>query len=105
MDFIGHIFISKYSDNTYLSKYVQTCNAEEKLWMLKNRGHLPYNYIGELLLLPTKFHKNESYMENTQYFSEASNIARVHINIDTSKEKVINVHIKDRKNIHFKACV
>ena len=72
--------------------------------MLKNRGHLPYNYIGELLLLPTKFHKNESYMEKTQYFSEASNIARLHINIDTSKEKVINVHIKDRTFIHFKAC-
>ena len=28
----------------------------------------------------------------------------VHIKIDTSKEKVINVHIKGRKSIHFKAC-
>ena len=37
-------------------------------------------------------------------FSEVFNISVVHINMDTSKEKVINVNIKDRKIIHFKAC-
>ena len=34
---------------------------------------------------------------------EAVNIAGVHINMETSKEKVINVHIKDGKTIYFKA--
>ena len=28
----------------------------------------------------------------------------VYINIDTSKGKVINVHVEDRKIIHFKSC-
>ena len=37
-------------------------------------------------------------------FAEVSNMAGVKINMDKSKEKVINVHIKDGKIIHFKAC-
>ena len=41
-------------------------------------------------------------MVNILYFVEFANIAGVHINIDTSKEKLINVHIKNEKIIHFK---
>ena len=44
-------------------------------------------------------------MANILSFAEVSNIAVVHINMDTSKEKVINVHIEDGKFFHFKACV
>ena len=29
----------------------------------------------------------------------------VHIKMDTSKENVINVHIKDKNIIHLKACM
>ena len=43
-------------------------------------------------------------MANILSFVEVSNIAGVHINMDTYKEKLINVHIKDGKIIHFKAC-
>ena len=43
-------------------------------------------------------------MANILSFSEVSNIAVVHINMDTSKENFINAHIKDRNIIHFKAC-
>ena len=47
---------------------------------------------------------NESTMENTLSFEEVAKIVGVHIKMDTSKEKVINVHIKNGKFIHFKAC-
>ena len=53
--------------------------------------------MGDLLLFPMKFQINESFMVDILYFVEFANIAGVHINIDTSKEKVINVHIKDEK--------
>ena len=43
-------------------------------------------------------------MGNILYFAEAANIAGVHINMDTSKEKAINVHIKDGRITHFKLC-
>ena len=42
-------------------------------------------------------------MANIHYFAEVANIAGVHIKMDTSKGKVINVHIEDGKIIHFKA--
>ena len=60
--------------------------------------------MGDLLLFPMKFYINESSMPNILYFAEASKIAGVHINMETSREKVINVHIEDGKIIHFKAC-
>ena len=44
-------------------------------------------------------------MENVPSFAEVSNIAGVYINMDTSKENVINVHIQDGRIIHFKAFV
>ena len=43
-------------------------------------------------------------MSNILYFSEVANIVGLYIKMDTSKEKVINVHIKDKTFIHFKAC-
>ena len=72
--------------------------------MLKNGGHISSNQMGDLLLLPMKFHINESSMENILYCKEVTIIVGVHTNMDMSKEKVINAHIKYRKNIHFKAC-
>ena len=42
-------------------------------------------------------------MVNVLSFVEVTNIAVVHINMYTSKEKFINVHIEDRKVIHFKS--
>ena len=71
--------------------------------MLTNIGHLYFNQMGDLLLFPMKVHINESSMAKILYFSEFTNIAGVHIKMETSKEKVINVHTKDRKIIHFKA--
>ena len=50
-----------------------------------------------------KVNKNESSIVNILYFSEFVYIAGLHIKIDTSKEKVINIHIKDVKIIHFKS--
>ena len=70
--------------------------------MLTNNGHLYFNQMGDLLLFPLKFHINESSMANILSFAEVSNIAGVHIKMDTSKEKLINVHIKNEKIIHFK---
>ena len=43
-------------------------------------------------------------MVNILYFSTVASIVGVHIKKNMSKEKLINVHIKDRKIIHFKAC-
>ena len=60
--------------------------------------------MGELLLLIMQVHINESSMANILHFAEVSNIEGVHINMNTSKEKVMNVHIKVRKIIHFKVC-
>ena len=41
--------------------------------------------------------------KHTLFFSDVTNIAGLHIKVNTSKEKVINLHIKDRKTIQFKA--
>ena len=71
--------------------------------MLKNGGHLHLNHMGEILILPMSVHNIESYMVNILSFAEFSNIAGAHINMYTSKENFINSHIKDGKNIHFKA--
>ena len=73
--------------------------------MLKNSGHLSFNQMRYLLLFPMKSPINESSMENILYFSDIANIAGFNINMETSKEKLINVHIKDSKIIHFKVCV
>ena len=73
--------------------------------MLTNGGHLSFNQMGDLRMFLTKFHINESPMEKILSFAEVANISVVHINMDMSKGKVINVHIQDRKIIHFKACV
>ena len=51
-----------------------------------------------------KVHTNELFMVNILSFAEVANIVGVHIKMDTSKGKVINVHIEDGKIIHFKAC-
>ena len=72
--------------------------------MLKNGGHLSLNHMGDLLLLPIKFHINEYSMATIIYFVEVANIAGVNINMETSKEKLINDHIEDGKIIHFKKC-
>ena len=68
--------------------------------MLMNGGHLSFNNMGNIIILPMKVHINESPMANILYFAEVANIVGVHIRIDTSKEKIINVHIKDGNNIH-----
>ena len=65
--------------------------------MLTNGGHLYLNQMGHLILLNMKVHTNESFMANILYFAEDANIAGVHINMDTSNEKLINVHIKHGK--------
>ena len=87
-----------------LAKNLKNCNPEEKLLMLTNGGHISFNNMGYLLLLPMKVHINETYMANILYFVEVANISGLHINMDTSKEKVTNVHIEDKKIIHFKSC-
>ena len=71
--------------------------------MLTNEGHLSYDQMVEIILLPMTVHINEYYMANMLSFIEVANIAGVHINIDTSKEKSINVHIQARRIIHSKA--
>ena len=43
-------------------------------------------------------------MVNILAFAEVSNIAGVHINMDISKEKVINIQIQYGIIIQFKAC-
>ena len=60
--------------------------------------------MGDLLLLLMKVHINESFMSNILSFAKVSNIAGVHIKMYTSKEKVINVLIKNGKSIHFNEC-
>ena len=43
-------------------------------------------------------------MANILSFIEVTNITGVHIKMDIPKEKVINFHIQDGQNFHFKAC-
>ena len=71
--------------------------------MLTNGGHISFNNMRHLILLPMKVHINESSMEKILYFSDVANIAGVHIKTNKSKGKVINVHIKDRKNHSFQS--
>ena len=99
----GNLLIGKCSEILSLAKNVRNCKSEEKLLMLTSGGHIFFNQMGGLLPLSMKFHTNESSMKNILYFAEVANIAVVHINMDTSKGKAINVHIKDRNIIHFKA--
>ena len=61
--------------------------------------------MGGLLLFPVKVHINESSTAEKLSFVGVANIAGVHIKMNISKGKLINVHIKDRKIINFKACV
>ena len=91
--------------NAYLAKNVINCNAEENILMLTNGGGLYFNDMGEILPFPMIVHINESSMYNILYFAEVDKIAVVHINMDASKEKLINIHIKDGKFIYFKACL
>ena len=72
--------------------------------MLTNGGHLILNQIGNVILLRMKVNINESSIAEIFYFQDVANIAGVHIKMDTSNEKVINMHFKDRKKNHFKAC-
>ena len=69
-----------------------------------NDGHLYFNKMGYPLLFPIEVHINESYITNTLSFIEVANSLGVHTKMNMSKEKVINVHIKNGKIIHFKAC-
>ena len=71
---------------------------------LRGVGHLCFNWMVELQILTIKVHINESSMANILSFAEVANVTGANINIDTFKGKVINVHIKDRKTIHFKSC-
>ena len=71
--------------------------------MLTNGGHLFLNQLGDLRPFPMKFHFNELSMEKILSFAEVANIAGVHINLDTPKGKLINVHIEDGKIFHLKA--
>ena len=79
--------------NVYLEN-IQNCNAGGKVLMLTNGGHLSFSQMRSLLLLPMIVHMNESSMVNILFFSELANIAGMHIKMDTSKEKVVNVHNK-----------
>ena len=69
-----------------------------------NGGHLYLNQMGDLPLFMMKFYINESSIANILSIAEVANIAGVHIKMDTSKGKVINVHTEDMNIIHFKAC-
>ena len=84
--------------NASLATNVRNCNSEEKLLMLTNGGHLSYNQMGDLLQFPMKVHINESSMANILPFAEVANMAGVHIKMDMSKGKIINVHIEDEKS-------
>ena len=46
-------------------------------------------------------HVNEFFVANVLPFIEVVIIAVVHIKVDTTKEKFINVHIQDRRIIQF----
>ena len=49
-------------------------------------------------------HKNEYSMANILSFAEVTNITVVHINMDTSKGKIINFHMQERHIINFISC-
>ena len=78
--------LQKVSLNASLEKNVRNCNAEKKLSMMKNRGHLYFIHMGKLLLLPITVQINESSTANTLSFAEVDNIVGVRINMDTSKK-------------------
>ena len=101
---LGTCSLASVLKNAYLAKNVRNCNSDDKLLMLTNSRHLSFNQMGDLLLLPMKFHINKSIMENILYFAEVYGIAGVHIKMDMSKEKIINVHIEYGKIVHFRAC-
>ena len=61
--------------------------------MLTNSVHISFKLMGDFLLFLMIFHINESYMANILSFAEFTTIAGVHINMETYKEKLINVQI------------
>ena len=73
--------------------------------MLTNGGNLYFNQIGEILFFLMSVHIHKYSMANILSLAEVSKLAGVHINMDTSKEKDINVYMYDRRIIHFRACV
>ena len=73
--------------------------------MLTNGSHLSFDKMGELLYLPMTVHTDESSMDKILSFADASKIVEVHINMDTSKEKFINIHMQDTHIIYFRVYV
>ena len=72
--------------------------------MLLNGAHLFFNQMVDLILLPMKVHINESTMTNILYFAVVAKIAGVRIKMDMTKEKIINVHIKDGNHSFQRMC-
>ena len=73
--------------------------------MMNNVGHLSFDQMGELIFFPMTVHVNEFLVANILPFIEVVIIAVVHIKVDTTKEKFINVHMRDRCTINFRSCV
>ena len=48
--------------NASLAKNVTKCNTEDKLVILTNSGHLSFNWMWDLLLLPMSFHDRINYV-------------------------------------------
>ena len=69
--------------------------------MLTNSVDPSFNQMRDLLLFMMEVHINEFSMANILSFVEVANISGVHIKMDTSNEKLINVHIKYGKIIDF----
>ena len=96
-------FLQSVFQKMHIWSKISASIKQMKFLMLTNGYHLSFDKIGEIIFLPMTVHINESLVANILSFAEVSNIEGVHIKMDTSKEKIINVHMQYRRIIHFRA--
>ena len=84
MDSPWHLFFSQFTKDEYLIKHFRKCNTDEKSIMFTKGGHLSFDQMVELLVLPKTVHIDENSMANISSFAEVANIAGFYIKMDTS---------------------
>ena len=103
LDSPEHLFFIK-EYKIHIWKNISTIVQQMKLFNA-NQGRAPvFQSNRRTIFLDDDIPQSESSVANILSFVEVAYIAGVHINMDTSEEKVINIHMQDKHIIHFIAC-
>ena len=83
--------------NPKLVDNVRPCKLDERLEIFSNGGSLKYDKVASFKLLPIKVHLNEKSLANVLSFKHVASIPGVRITTDTEIEKLLVVHLPNRK--------